>query len=101
MSKKENIISNIIALNPTGTLNFNGTYEMNGQNNIVVNSNSAAKDNLEKTQSNKIVCSAVEKFENYNNIEKKNYKNYYFILFIIFIILAFYILYLFSFKKIK
>ena len=95
MSKKEILISDIIALNPTGTLNFTGTYSMNGQNNIVINSNTKSKDSLEKTQNNKLICDAVEKFENYNN---RNYnqdynKKYFLITFIILFFLFLFFIY--------
>ena len=112
MSTKEIILSNIIGLNPTGTLDFNGTYSMNGNNNIVQNSTTASKENLDKAQTNKIICSNVEKFENYmekhenlfggsplflntysqkynDNIENlnTNYKKNIFLIFIIFLLL--------------
>ena len=32
---EKEVISNIIGLNPTGTLSFNGTFAMNGSNNNV------------------------------------------------------------------
>ena len=35
MGNKEKIIGNIIGLNPTGTIDFNGTFKMNGNNNII------------------------------------------------------------------
>ena len=99
MSKKEILISDIIALNPTGTLNFTGTYTMNGQNNIVINSNSKSKDSLEKTQNNKLVCDAVEKFENYNNKDIKNYYKEYFLIFIILLIIFLLFIFIFIYKK--
>ena len=66
---KENIKSNISGLNPTGTITFNGTYQMNGNNNTVSNSQNISKKNLKNVQTNKVVCSSIEHFENYN---KKN-----------------------------
>ena len=96
MSKKEILISDIIALNPTGTLNFTGTYTMNGQNNIVINSNTKSKDSLEKTQNNKLICDAVEKFENYDNRKNNNFNKKYIL--IAFIILFFLFLF-FIYKK--
>lgn len=63
---KENIIGNIIGLNPTGTIEFNGTFQMNGNNNIIQTPVSASKENLIKSQNNQIVC------ENFNN----NYSKY-------------------------
>ena len=85
---KEIVMSNIIGLNPTGTLDFTGTYSMNGNNNIVKDTSSASKDNLAKAQSNTIICNHVENFENKkNNLnESLNKKNILLIL-IIFILL--------------
>ena len=89
---KEMVISNIIGLNPTGTLDFNGTYMMNGNNNIVKNSANASKANLLKAQNNKIICNHVENFEN-NNIESKNYYFEYIFLIILIFILIFILFY--------
>ena len=61
---KELVLSNVIGVNPTGTLDFAGTFSMNGTNNLVRDPQSAAKDNLEKTQKNEIICNNVEKFQN-------------------------------------
>ena len=74
MSTYENsLLNNIISMNPTGTLDFDGTYKMNGPNSIVRDTQNNSKNNLIKTQNNKIVCNSVEKFENYkNNINSKN-----------------------------
>jgi len=71
MSNSKNIIlSNIIGINPTGTLDYEGTYKLNGNNNIVQNSQNASKESLEKAQNNEINCNNIENFENY--IEFKN-----------------------------
>ena len=43
MHEKE-VISNIIGLNPTGTLSFNGTFAMNGSNNNVNTQEFALKE---------------------------------------------------------
>ena len=58
------ILNNIIGINPTGTLDFNGTYNMKGSNNIEHTSNTLAKQNLEKAQTNQIIC---ENFKNFDN----------------------------------
>ena len=58
---KEKIIGDIIGLNPTGTIEFNGTFQMNGNNNIIQTPINASKERLEKSQNNQIVC------ENFNN----------------------------------
>ena len=60
------VLNAIIGLNPTGTLDFNGTYKMNGVNNIVRNSKDAAKDNLAKVNKNEVSCDLVENFWNQN-----------------------------------
>lgn len=67
MSTKELVLSNIIGINPTGILDFDGTYKLNGTNDIVQNTNTASKESLEKAQTNKIIC--VENFENVKSIE--------------------------------
>lgn len=85
------ILSNIIGLNPTGTMNFEGTYKLNGINNVVKDSNNASKENLKKTSNNEIVCNSVEHFENTNN---KNYKLNKLNLFLIFILLFLIILFI-------
>lgn len=86
-SDEQLILNNIIGLNPTGIINFEGTYQMNGLNNIIRNSNDMTKENLDKTQNNQIVCNSIENFENYNS-KKQNYFELIilFILFILFII---------------
>lgn len=91
MSYKEIILSNIIGLNPTGILDFNGTYAMKGNDNIVENPSDTAKKNLLKSQNNEIICNHVEKFENFNNFNNKYDLNYIknIILIIIIIILLF------------
>ena len=95
MNYKEIILSNIIGLNPTGTLDFNGTYTMNGNDDIVQNTSNTSKKNLVKAQNNKIVCNHVEKFENYNNFNNKYYLNYNKnIILIILIIILLFILFL-------
>ena len=86
-SNDQVVLNNIIGLNPTGIINFEGTYQMNGLNNIIRDSNGMSKDDLYKTQNNQIICNSIENFENYNNYNNKK-KNYFelflFILFIIF-----------------
>jgi hypothetical protein len=89
MSYKEIIQSNIAGLNPTGTLDFNGTLSLNGPNNIVVNSYNSSKNNLNKVHNNEVVCSTIENFDNY---KKNNYFNIF--------ILIFFILFIFTLYKI-
>lgn len=76
MNYKEIVLSNIIGLNPTGTLDFSGTYKMNGNNNNVRNSSTASKENLVKAANNEIICNDVENFDNFNNKNNKNNSNF-------------------------
>ena len=64
---KDIILSNIISLNPTGTLDYNGTFSLGGNNNIVNTPEDASKTNLDKTMNNEVIC-GIENFEN-NNIQ--------------------------------
>lgn len=73
----EQVLGNIIAMNPTGTLTFDGTFGMNGNNDVVRSSEGASYENLKKTQSNEIICGYTENFENHVSENNFNY-NYYF-----------------------
>lgn len=90
-NSKEIIQSNIAGLNPTGIINFTGTYKMNGNNNVVLNSQDMSKNNLKKVQNNQVVCNSIENFENNINYNK----NYIYLTIIILIlgIILYYILY--------
>ena len=92
---KEIILNNIIGINPTGTMQFEGTYQLNGNNSLVRNSQSASKENLEKSKNNEVICSSVEKFENKKNINNSKLK-YFLIIILILLIL---ILLIFLYKK--
>ena len=95
---KEIVLSNIIGINPTGTIQFDGTYMLQGNNNIIYTSKTASKENLDKVQKNKIVCSHIEKFENNkSNTEIKISINKILVLFIILIL---FILFFYGYKKI-
>lgn len=88
MSNSNNIVlSNIISLNPTGTLDFQGTFNLNGINSIVQNPADASKNNLEKTTNNEIICGTIENFENQNDFYKINDSEKYIILIFVFIFL--------------
>jgi len=93
---KKIILNNIIGLNPTGTMQFEGTYQLNGNNNLARSSQSAAKEDLDKSKNNEVICSSVEKFENNKNINNINLK---YILIIILIIILLIILLFFLYKK--
>ena len=90
MNSKEQVLSNIIGLNPTGVLQFTGTYEMAGNNNIIQNSSTAAKENLKTANQNKIVCNNIEKFENMGD-NKNSMIGLFLLLILIFIFIFIYI----------
>jgi hypothetical protein len=94
MDNKEKMLNNIIGLNPTGTMTYEGTYQFNGHNNTTMNGNLAAKNNLQKTQNNSIECDNIENFENYENyiIKKKNFNKNNKLLFLIFLFIIIYFL---------
>lgn len=91
MSFKEIIQSNVAGLNPTGVLDFTGTFMLNGSNNVVSTSGSASKNVLNKINNNQVVCSNIEKFEN-KNFETFRNKNYNLLFILFFIILLSFIL---------
>ena len=64
---EKEVISNIIGLNPTGTLSFNGTFTMNGSNNIINSQENISKENLKKTETNEFInkSNIIENFESY------------------------------------
>jgi hypothetical protein len=72
---EKEVISNIIGLNPTGTLSFNGTFAMNGSNNNVNTQQNIARANLKKTEANEFInnSNVIENFESYH--KKYKYKN--------------------------
>ena len=72
---EKEVISNIIGLNPTGTLSFNGTFAMNGSNNNVNTQENISKNNLKKTEANEFInnSNVIENFESYH--KKYKYKN--------------------------
>jgi hypothetical protein len=86
-TSKKSVLNNIISINPTGTLDFEGTYKMNGPNSIIRDPINDSKNNLIKTQNNQIICNSIEKFENYNS--KNNKMIVIFLLFLFLLILIF------------
>jgi hypothetical protein len=98
----EVVISDVIGLNPTGQLDFEGTFEMNGANDIVRNTTDASKETLIKTQKNEIICSSLENFQNKNyseeSINEKNLNNLN-NFFILCIFLFLIIIFIYIFKK--
>jgi len=71
---KDIILSNIISLNPTGKLDYNGTFSLEGNNNIVNTPEDASKTNLDKTMNNEVIC-GIENFENNNIQNNQNNQN--------------------------
>lgn len=93
----EVVLSNVIGMNPTGQLDFEGTFEMNGDNDIVRNTTDASKETLIKTQKNEIICSSLENFENYSEESRNhnNLNNFFILCLFLFLIIIF----LYIFKK--
>ena len=71
-NSKITILNNIIGINPTGTLDYHGTYRLNGNNERIKNSEQISKENLEKTLNGEIVCNNIETFMNENNINNQS-----------------------------
>ena len=96
MNSNIEVINNVISLNPTGTMDYNGTYKLKGNNNIVNSPATTSKKNLKKTQNNEIVCSSIENFENYdNNLNNENNKKFTNILILVFFIILLILIFLF------
>ena len=93
----EVVLSNVIGMNPTGQLDFEGTFEMNGENDIVRNTTDASKETLIKTQKNDIICNSLENFENYSEESRNhnNLNNFFILCLFLFLIIIF----LYIFKK--
>jgi len=73
---KELVTSNLIGLNPTGILTLkNSKLESNGNNNIIMNTETASKENLKKAQDNEIICSNLETFKSLENYYIENIRN--------------------------
>jgi hypothetical protein len=85
--KKEMVDSYVIGVNPTGILSFDGTFKMQGQNNIIMSSSNISKDNLKKTQNNEFVCHTERKETFSNRVmyrdSNKNRINVYLLLYLI------------------
>jgi len=94
----DTVLSNTISLNPTGQLDFKGTFTLNGANSLVQNTDNASEDNLNKTVNNKIICGTIENYENYENIfnteikDLEHKKIIYLLCVFIFIFLIFYLI---------
>jgi hypothetical protein len=101
---KEMILNNIIGINPTGQLTYEGSFHLNGNVDIIKTTTTSQKDALSKATDNKIICNHIETFENNNHYELENInilfhpncikENYVFFL-IISIIILFYLFFLY------
>ena len=104
--KKEKIISDIISVMPTGTINLNssGTFDIIRKNNVIMTPASQSIKNLEKVKKNEYICNnqTIEKFQNNNNNNIKN-NNYtrIIIIFIIIILIIIIVFYLYKNKLFK
>lgn len=94
MNTKNIVLSNIIGVNPKGTLTYEDTLTMNGNNDIVNTSSSVNKKNIKKIQNNEIICDGIENFQNYNQYNNIKIKNIILIFFFILIILFIYIIFI-------
>jgi ATP-dependent Zn protease len=95
------VIGNIIGMNPTGLISFEGTFSMTGPNQSVNSPANLSKEKMKKTENNEFICDNnnqnKETFQNYQNqisihppiVTKSQCFNW--ILFYIFILLLFYI----------
>ena len=95
------IINDIVSLNPTGILDFNGTYLMKGNSTNTYTSSKLSSDALNDTLNNKIKCnknittSTIENFENnYKINDIDNFLYYNKIIYILFIIIL--VLYIYN-----
>ena len=98
MHEKE-VISDIIGLNPTGLLSFEGTFSLKGANQNITTSTNLSKENLIKTNDNEYICNNnnnnIEHFyssPSYHTFKNNNYiiiynKNIYYIYILLYIIL--------------
>ena len=103
--RKEKIISDIISITPTGTINLNssGTFDIIRKNDIIITPSSQSVKNLEKVKKNEYICNnqTIEKFENNNNYIKKNNYIKIIIIFFIIILIIIFIIYLYKNKLFK
>jgi hypothetical protein len=88
-------MSQIIGMNPTGQMDYNGTFQMNGPNQIQLSPEQISKDNLAKKSNGEFVCT--EKFE--NREAPNSFRLYISGLWILFFILLVYLIYLILSKK--
>ena len=103
--RKEKIISDIISITPTGTINLNssGTFDIIRKNDIIMTPSSESVKNLEKVKKNEYICNnqTIEKFENNSNYKKNNNYIKIIIIFIIIILIIIFVIYLYKNKLFK
>ena len=95
------VIGNIIGMNPTGLISFEGTFSMVGPNQSVNSPTNLSKEKMKQTDNNEYICNDnnqnKETFQNYQNqiitqspIVSRDVHCYNWILFYIVILLLFY-----------
>ena len=94
------VIGNIIGMNPTGLVSFEGTFSMVGSNQSVNSPANLSKEKMKQTDNNEYICDDnnqnKETFQNYQNQVSNqpsimiNFHCYHWILFYIIILLLFY-----------
>ena len=94
------VIGNIIGMNPTGLISFEGTFSMEGPNQSVNSPANLSKEKMKQTDNNEYICDDnnqyKETFQNYQNkiitqppiVSRSHYYNW--ILLYIIIVLIFY-----------
>jgi len=87
-------LSQIIGMNPTGQLDYSGTFTMNGPNEIHATSDTIAKENLIKKQNGEFICN-----EPFKNEDSSIYPKIMIFLWILFLIILLYIIYYILSKK--
>ena len=86
-------MSQIIGMNPTGQLDYSGTFQMNGASKVRLTPEQIAKENLIKKQNGEFICT--EKFKNRN----QSFSFVSYALWTLFLILIIYLIYMILSKK--
>ena len=89
--------NSITILNPTGTLTMEQTFEMNGSNDKIQQTDKIAADNLKKSNENQFNCN-IENFNSSNNYKKllKNKRILYLLVLLIIILIIILLIELFK-----
>lgn len=64
------VIGNIIGMNPTGLISFEGTFSMVGSNQSVNSPSNLSKKKMKQTENNEYICDD-------NNQNKETFQNYH------------------------